>query len=109
MSNFQVDSSKVGYFVLDNAYANDSAIAKLADMYQFDRLHRRLRCAPHTLNLVGQAIMFGVDTQSFNNGTTAPPILQVFCLSLMLLYIVVKRLSINSAKLAAQWSTRCLA
>jgi hypothetical protein len=39
LQQFQVDSSKVGYFVLDNAYANDSAIAKLADMYQFDRLH----------------------------------------------------------------------
>jgi hypothetical protein len=69
LQQFQVDSSKVGYFVLDNAYANDSAIAKLADIYQFDRLHRRLRCAPHTLNLVGQAIMFGVNTQSFNNDT----------------------------------------
>ena len=67
LQQYQIDRSKVGYFILDNAYANDTAIAKLATIYQFTDHHRRLRCAPHTINLVGQTIMFGVDTHSFDN------------------------------------------
>jgi hypothetical protein len=46
-------------FVLDNA--NDTAVAALARTFDFIPFHRRLRCGPHTLNLVGQMIIFGKD------------------------------------------------
>jgi hypothetical protein len=35
MQLFGVDAEKVGYFVLDNAYNNDTAVAALADEYSF--------------------------------------------------------------------------
>jgi hypothetical protein len=57
----------LGYFVLDNAANNDTAIAALSRVYDFDATHRRLRCGPHTLNLIGQAIIFGGDKDAYDN------------------------------------------
>jgi hypothetical protein len=31
LTNFRVNTNSVGYFVLDNAYNNDTAVASLAD------------------------------------------------------------------------------
>jgi hypothetical protein len=64
---YGITPEKLGYFVLDNATNNDTAIAALAVDYDFNPTHRRLRCSPHTLNLVGQAIIFGANTESYNN------------------------------------------
>jgi hypothetical protein len=66
---YGITSEKLGYFVLDNAANNDTAIAALALEYNFNPIYRRLRCGPHTLNLVGQAIIFGADVESYDNIT----------------------------------------
>jgi hypothetical protein len=57
----------VGYFVLDNAAAKDTAVAYIRRAFHFDASHRRLRCAPHKLNPVGQMIIFGLDNDVYNN------------------------------------------
>ncbi|KAI2484849.1 hypothetical protein Ptr902_03789 [Pyrenophora tritici-repentis] len=36
-------------------------------MYNFSARQRRLRCAPHTLNLVGQSLIFGSNPDSYDN------------------------------------------
>jgi hypothetical protein len=36
MQSFRVDAKKVGYFVLNNAYNNDTAVIALADEYSFE-------------------------------------------------------------------------
>ncbi|KAG9382358.1 Dimer-Tnp-hAT multi-domain protein [Pyrenophora tritici-repentis] len=51
LQSFSINRSKLGYFVLDNAYNNDTAVNKLAAMYHFSASDRRLRCACHILNL----------------------------------------------------------
>jgi hypothetical protein len=33
----------------------------------FDPIHRRLRCGPHTLNLIGQVLLWGRKAEAFNN------------------------------------------
>ena len=53
LSAYGVTSNRVGYFVLDNAANNDTAIAALAREYNFDPAYQRLRCGCHTLNLIG--------------------------------------------------------
>ncbi|KAF7449962.1 Abhydrolase 3 domain containing protein [Pyrenophora tritici-repentis] len=53
LQSFSINRSKLGYFVLDNAYNNDTAVNKLAAMYYFSASDRRLRCACYILNLVG--------------------------------------------------------
>jgi hypothetical protein len=55
--------------VLNNAYANDTAITQLAKLYGFKARYYRLRCGPHTLNLVGQMLIFGYDAHAYNNDT----------------------------------------
>jgi hypothetical protein len=64
---FNIGRSKLGYFVLDNAANNNTAVNKLAAMYNFNSTNRRLRCACHILNLIGQTIMFGCDADAYNN------------------------------------------
>jgi hypothetical protein len=67
LSMYGITPPKLGYFVLDNAASNDTAVAAFARMNGFDPTTRRLRCGSHTLNLVGQAIMFGKDKDAYNN------------------------------------------
>jgi hypothetical protein len=69
LETFGISEQKLGCFVLDNASANDTTVATLAYTYGFNAAHRRLRCAPHTLNLVGQMIIFGLDKDAYNNDT----------------------------------------
>jgi hypothetical protein len=57
----------LGYFVLDNASNNDTAVAALGLKYSFLPAHRRLRCSAHTINLVGQQVIFGNNKAAFEN------------------------------------------
>jgi hypothetical protein len=53
--------------MLDNASNNDSAIKAIADKIDFTAAHCRLRCAPYTLNLVGQTLLWGNNQDAYNN------------------------------------------
>jgi hypothetical protein len=67
LTTYRITPLKLGYFVLNNAASKDTAIAALARLNGFIPSHRRLRCGPHTLNLVGQAIIFGKDKAAYDN------------------------------------------
>jgi len=67
LKTYGITSVNVGYFVLGNASNNDTAVAALALAFGFTPSHRRLRCGPHTLNLVGQMIIFGSDQAAYDN------------------------------------------
>jgi hypothetical protein len=69
LQKFGVTPSKMGYFVLDNAYNNDTTVRILASKMGFNASHQRLRCGPHTLNLIGQRIMGSVcqDANAYAN------------------------------------------
>ncbi|RYO04899.1 hypothetical protein AA0121_g12589 [Alternaria tenuissima] len=68
LREFGITSNQLGYFVLDNASNNDTAIAAIARDYGgFDPIHCRLRCGPHTINLIGQALLSDDDKDSYNN------------------------------------------
>jgi hypothetical protein len=36
----------------------------------FNATHRRLRCGPHTLNLIGQTLLWGKDGDAYNNNVS---------------------------------------
>jgi hypothetical protein len=67
LTMYGITSANVGYFVLDNASNNDTAVAALALAFGLTPSHRRLRCGPHTLNLVGQIVIFGSDQAAYDN------------------------------------------
>jgi hypothetical protein len=54
---FSIDAHTLGYFILDNASNNNSAVLAIAQKMGFSATDRRLRCGPHTLNLIGQRLL----------------------------------------------------
>jgi hypothetical protein len=64
---FNITVGKLGYFVLDNAYNNNTAITTVALKIGFDATERRLACGPHTINLIGQMLLWGKEKESYNN------------------------------------------
>ncbi|KAJ2971919.1 hypothetical protein NQ176_g7453 [Zarea fungicola] len=59
-------TSKVGYFTLDNA-SNDTAMREIGRALGFDGETRRLRCFGHILNLAVKALLFGHDSEAFED------------------------------------------
>jgi hypothetical protein len=57
--------SRIGYYTLDNATNNDTAMEALGAEFDFDRAERRIRCAPHFLNLAVRAMMYGSKRDNF--------------------------------------------
>ncbi|KAI0604076.1 hypothetical protein TUN205_11678 [Pyrenophora tritici-repentis] len=76
LRKFGITASKLGYFVLDNAYNNDAAIKTLSSKYGFVASHRRLRCSAYTINLVGQAVLFSSNKDAFDNDAEEERFLQ---------------------------------
>ncbi|KAI1671877.1 hypothetical protein L13192_02736 [Pyrenophora tritici-repentis] len=65
---YGITSDTLGYFVLDNASNNDTTIAAVAREFgDFNPTQRRLRCGPHTINLIGQALLFGNNKDAYDN------------------------------------------
>jgi hypothetical protein len=67
LTTYSITLLKLGYFVLNNATSNDTAVAALTCLIRFILSYWRLRCGPYTLNLVSQAIMFGKDRAAYDN------------------------------------------
>jgi hypothetical protein len=70
---FKIEGN-IGYFTLDNATNNDTAMrciaAKLQEMgIQFDPVKCRLRCLGHIMNLVVKAFLWGDDPETFERET----------------------------------------
>ncbi|KAK1912941.1 hypothetical protein P3342_004877 [Pyrenophora teres f. teres] len=65
---YGITSDTLGYFVLDNASNNDTTIAAVARVFgDFNPTQRRLRCGPYTINLIGQALLFGNNKDAYDN------------------------------------------
>lgn len=55
----------VGYFTLDNAANNETAMTEIAEELKFNPVQRRVRCIGHILNLVVKSLLFGKDADAF--------------------------------------------
>jgi hypothetical protein len=61
-----VGLEKIGYFTLDNAENNDTAMEVIGAKLRFDGRLRRGRCISHTLNLSAKALLFGKNANAFD-------------------------------------------
>lgn len=61
---------KLGYFVMDNATNNDTAVRAVIKAVRpdLDWKERRIRCAGHILNLSAHAFLFGKAGEAFEHG-----------------------------------------
>ncbi|KAL6406014.1 restless-like transposase [Ilyonectria robusta] len=60
-----VSPEKIGYFTLDNAENNDTAMEVIGAELGFDGRLRRGRCIGHTINLSAKALLFGKKAGAF--------------------------------------------
>lgn len=63
-------TEKIGYFTLDNASNNDTALQHIARQLpqqdiSLDSVHCRLRCFGHVINLVVKTFLWGSDAEVF--------------------------------------------
>jgi hypothetical protein len=65
--------TKLGFFTLDNATNNDTAMKAIGHSFGFDGTERRLRCAPHCINRVVRAMLYGNETKSLANALDDTP------------------------------------
>jgi len=64
-------TEKLGYFMLDNASSNDTAVEAITTEFRHHRLSRtitskeaRLRCSRHIINLVVRSLFFGTSVEA---------------------------------------------
>jgi hypothetical protein len=62
---FGIPPEKIGYFTLDNAENNTTAMVAIGEKLGFDGRHRRGRCIGHIINLAAKALLFGNDPDAF--------------------------------------------
>jgi hypothetical protein len=55
----------------DSVTNNDTCIEALGLEYNFNPLHRRLRCSGHKINLVARAMLWGIHEEAFENELAA--------------------------------------
>lgn len=65
LKDFGITADRLGYFMLDNASNNDTAMEAIAAEYGFDVEKRRLRCAGHIINLIARSLLYGFDKTLF--------------------------------------------
>ncbi|KAF6527713.1 hypothetical protein HZS61_008015 [Fusarium oxysporum f. sp. conglutinans] len=58
---------KVGYFTVDNASNNDTAMEEIGKALGFEGKTRRLRCFGHILSLAVKALLFGHNSEAFED------------------------------------------
>jgi hypothetical protein len=70
---------KIGYFTLDNATNNDTAMVAIAKHFNLPGkgLPRRVRCIGHVINLVVKAFLFGTGYEAFEDELPAVQALEV--------------------------------
>jgi hypothetical protein len=64
---YEIPDEKIGYFTLDNAPNNDTALDTIGERFKFSSRARRGRCFGHVINLVVKAILFGKDADAFES------------------------------------------
>jgi hypothetical protein len=70
LREYDVGGDQIGYFMLDNASSNDTAVKFMLKelcpwMTPKQRRHRRLRCLGHIINLCCQAFLMGRDCERY--------------------------------------------
>jgi hypothetical protein len=64
---FNITVGKLSYFILYNAYNNNTTITTVTLKMDFDATKRRLACGSHTINLIGQTLLWGKEKESYDN------------------------------------------
>lgn len=67
LSDFEIEGHEVADYAADNATNNDKALVALNAHVSVNPVTQRLRCVGHILNLVCNAILYGVDEDALRD------------------------------------------
>lgn len=59
LADWDIQSDRLGYMVLDNANNNNTAVVALGNEFGFEPAERRLRCLGHIIHLAVKKLLFG--------------------------------------------------
>ena len=58
-------SNQLGYFILNNALNNNTAIKAIVEAFRFDPIKHRFHCLGYIINLIAYYLLFGFDPDLF--------------------------------------------
>ena len=67
LKDYGIDHDKLGWFVLDNATNNDTALEELSKSIPFDPRKKRLRFARHMINLATHSFLYGQNSSKLES------------------------------------------
>ncbi|EXL39699.1 hypothetical protein FOCG_17706 [Fusarium oxysporum f. sp. radicis-lycopersici 26381] len=73
IKSFSIED-KVGYFTVDNAANNETAMSEITEDLKFDPVQRRVLCMGHIFNIVVKSILFGKDADTFEKSLVKEPL-----------------------------------
>ncbi len=73
LKDYGIDHDKLGWFVLDNATINDTALEELSKSIPFDSQKKRLRCAGDMINLPTHFFLYGQDSSKLESKLRQDP------------------------------------
>jgi hypothetical protein len=65
LQSFEITPERMGYFTLDNAKNDTTAMVAIGEKLGFDGRLRRGRCIGHIINLAAKALLFGNNPDAF--------------------------------------------
>jgi hypothetical protein len=63
---------QIGYFMLDNATNNDTAMTAIAKEFDFNPIERRLRYSGHIINTIARHLLYGYNPDLFEAEDVVP-------------------------------------
>jgi hypothetical protein len=72
LSAFSINPSQIGYFTLDNAESNTTAMVAIGTALRFNGRSRRGRFISYIINLAAKALLFGNNPDAFELDGKSP-------------------------------------
>ena len=72
IKDFGIKNEQIGYFMLDNATNNDTAMMAIAKEFNFNPIERRLRCSGHIINIIARHLLYGYNPDLFKAEDMVP-------------------------------------
>jgi hypothetical protein len=72
IKDFGIKNEQIGYFMLDNATNNDTAITAIIKEFDFDLIKRRLHYLGHIINIIARHLLYGYNLDLFKAEDVVP-------------------------------------
>ena len=72
IKDFGIKNKQIGYFILDNATNNNTAIMAIIKEFDFNPIKRRLCCLGYIINIIAYYLLYGYNPDLFKAEDMVP-------------------------------------